>query len=102
MTQGFLLDGQWISEGEPLEVRSPFDGSVVGSTFRPRPEHLETAVQVAIRAFDTTRKLPAYARAAILRKVAESIEKDCQEFARTIALEAGKPIRTARLGFFDE
>lgn len=96
MTQGFLLDGQWISEGEPLEVRSPFDGSVVGSTFRPRPEHLETAVQVAIRAFGTTRKLPAYARAAILRKVAESIEKDCEEFAKTIALEAGKPIRTAR------
>ncbi|MGE5327137.1 MAG: aldehyde dehydrogenase family protein, partial [Deltaproteobacteria bacterium] len=96
MAQGFLLDGQWISEGDPFVVRSPYDGKVVGSTFRPRPAHLERAVRVAVRAFEITRKLPSYARAEVLRKVAEGIGKDREEFARIIALEAGKPIRTAR------
>jgi acyl-CoA reductase-like NAD-dependent aldehyde dehydrogenase len=96
MTQGFLVNGEWISEGETVEVRSPYDGSVAGSTFRPRPEHLELAVRAAVRAFETTRKLPAHTRANVLRQVAASVEKDGEEFAKTIALEAGKPIKTAR------
>jgi acyl-CoA reductase-like NAD-dependent aldehyde dehydrogenase len=96
MTRGFLVGGHWLEEGEALEVRSPYDGRLVGRTFRPQPAHLETAIQAAARAFETTRSLPAYERQRILRAVAQGITERREEFARTIALEAGKPIRTAR------
>jgi len=40
--------------------------------------------------------MPAYARAAALRKVADGLEAARAEFARTLALEAGKPIAQAK------
>ena len=95
-TYGFLLDGQWVSEGEPFEVKSPYDGSVVATVHRPRARHIETAIDAAVRAFETTRHMPAYQRQHILGEVAESVAARREEFARTIALEAGKPIKTAR------
>jgi hypothetical protein len=96
VSQGFLLDGQWLSEGEVLEVRSPFDHHLIGTTFRPRTSHIEMAIQAAVRAFDVTRKLPSYERQRVLQSVAQGITDRREDFARTIALEAGKPIRTAR------
>jgi len=96
MSHGFLLDGQWLSEGEALEVRSPFDHHLIGTTFRPRTSHLEMAIQAALRAFEVTRKLPSYERQRVLQGVAQGITDRREDFARTIALEAGKPIRTAR------
>lgn len=95
-TFGFLLDGKWLSEGEPLEVRSPYDGSVVATTFRPAAEHIEAAIQASVRAFERTRKLAAYERQRVLENVARSISERREEFAQTIAQEAGKPIKTAR------
>jgi glyceraldehyde-3-phosphate dehydrogenase (NADP+) len=41
--------------------------------------------------------MPAYMRAAALRKVADGLEAARPELARTLALEAGKPIAQARL-----
>ncbi|MGH9555130.1 MAG: aldehyde dehydrogenase family protein [Terriglobales bacterium] len=93
---GFLLNGKWLSEGKPFEVLSPFDGSVVATTFRPTPEHAEAAITAAARAFETTRHMPAYARQRVLHAVAKAIRERHEEFARTIAQEAGKPIKTAR------
>jgi acyl-CoA reductase-like NAD-dependent aldehyde dehydrogenase len=96
LSHGFLLNGQWLSEGEALEVRSPFDRRLVGSTFRPQMKHIERAIQAAAQAFEVTRKLPSYERQRMLRSVAQGITDRREDFARTIALEAGKPIRTAR------
>jgi hypothetical protein len=30
-TQGFFVDGRWWEEGDLVEIRAPFDGSVIGS-----------------------------------------------------------------------
>jgi len=95
-TFSFLVDGRWISEGDPVEIRSPYDQSVVGVTFRTSRQQLDRATQGAVRAFETVRRLPAYERQRILRAIAEGITKNKEAFARMIALEAGKPIRTAR------
>ena len=29
-TLGFLLDGQWLNEGEPVQILAPYDRSVAG------------------------------------------------------------------------
>ena len=95
-TRAFLLDGKWIEEGDPIEIRSPYDGSVVGSVFQGRREHVDAAIKAAIKAFGTTRRLPAFERQRVLRRVAESITLRKEEFAHTLAQEAGKPIKAAR------
>ncbi len=95
-TQGFFVDGKWWEEGDPVEIRAPYDGSVIGSVFQGRREHAEAAIAAAVKAFGTTRRLPAFERQRVLRRVSENISERKQEFARTMAQEAGKPIKAAR------
>ncbi|HVO59892.1 MAG TPA: aldehyde dehydrogenase family protein [Terriglobales bacterium] len=96
ITRGLFLDGKWIETGEALDVQSPYDQSVIGQVFHGTKEHAEAAIRAAVKAFGTTRRLPAFERQRVLRRVAQSISERKQEFARTIAQEAGKPIRAAR------
>ncbi|MBZ5707021.1 MAG: aldehyde dehydrogenase family protein [Acidobacteriia bacterium] len=95
-TQGFLVDGKWIEAGDPVEVRAPFDGSVIARVFQGRREHAEAAIAAAVKAFGTTRRLPAFERQRVLRRVAENIAERKEDFAHTLAQEAGKPIKAAR------
>jgi len=95
-TWGFLLDGKWVMEGESFEIHTPLDGGVVGTGYRATAAHAEAAVQAAQRAFGLTRKMPSYERQRILRAISEGIRQRHEDFSRLIALEAGKPIKTAR------
>ncbi|MGH9497766.1 MAG: aldehyde dehydrogenase family protein [Terriglobales bacterium] len=95
-TQGFLVDGRWIEEGDPVEIRAPYDRSVIGRVFQGRREHAEAAIAAAVKAFGTTRRLPAFERQRMLRRVAQGIADRKEEFAHTMAQEAGKPIKAAR------
>jgi len=95
-TQGFLLDGKFVEDGDPIEIRSPYDGSIVGRVFQGRREHAEAAIAAAVKAFGTTRRLPAFERQRVLRRVAEGLGQRKEEFAHTMAQEAGKPIKAAR------
>src|SRR5271168_2406481 len=93
----FLLNGEWLREGERVEIRSPYDQSVVGATWNATPQHLEQAIDGSVRAFAVTKKMASHERQSVLRKVAQQLETRKEEIARTIAAEAGKPIKTARI-----
>src|SRR6202521_3417460 len=95
-TRAFLLDGKWIQEGDQIEIRAPYDGSVVGRVFQGKREHVDAAIRAAVKAFGTTRRLPAFERQRVLRRVAESMAQRKEEFAHTLAQETGKPIKAAR------
>src|SRR5438445_2696482 len=95
-TQGFLVDGKWIEQGELQEIRAPFDGSVIAQVYQGTREHAQAAITAAVKAFGTTRRLPAFERQRVLRRVAQSIAERKEEFSRTMAQEAGKPIKAAR------
>src|SRR2546423_9507434 len=94
--KGFLLDGRWINNGAVAEIRSPYDQSIVGAAAVATRAHAEQAIAAAVRTFETTRRLPAFERQRILREIAQGIAQRHEEFARSICLEAGKPIKTAR------
>jgi acyl-CoA reductase-like NAD-dependent aldehyde dehydrogenase len=96
VTHGFLVDGRWIEDGEIVEIKAPYDGTVVGRVFQGNRQHAEMAISAAVKAFGTTRRLPAFERQRVLRRVAEGISKRKDEFSRTLAQEAGKPIKQAR------
>lgn len=53
----FFLAGEWHQSEEWLEVKSPHNGEVVGTTSVPTKEQLERAVQAAVNGFETTRRL---------------------------------------------
>jgi acyl-CoA reductase-like NAD-dependent aldehyde dehydrogenase len=95
-THGFLVDGKWMEDGDVVEVKAPYDGAVVGRVFQGRRQHAEAAIAAAVKAFGTTRRLPAFERQRVLRRVAEGISKRKEEFSRTLCQEAGKPIKAAR------
>jgi acyl-CoA reductase-like NAD-dependent aldehyde dehydrogenase len=95
-TQGFFLDGKWVEDGDIVEIRSPYDGTVISQIYQGRKQHAEAAIASAVKAFGTTRRLPAFERQRVLRRVAESISQRREEFARTMAQESGKPIRASR------
>ncbi len=96
-THGFYLDGKWLEEGDLLEVRAPYDGAVIARVYQGRREHAEAAIAAAVKAFGTTRRLPAFERQRVLRCIADGIHGRKEEFSRTLAHEAGKPIKSARL-----
>src|ERR1700686_5118699 len=95
-TYGFYIDGKWLEEGDIVEVRAPYDGAVIAQVYQGRREHAEAAIAAAVKAFGTTRRLPAFERQRVLRQIATGIHDRKEEFSRTIALEAGKPIKSAR------
>src|SRR2546430_1937000 len=95
-TQGFYLSGKWLEEGTPVEIRAPYDGTPLAQIFQGTREHAERAIQSAVRAFGSTRRLPAFERQRVLRSIAQHINSHKDEFARTMAQEAGKPLKAAR------
>lgn len=95
-TRGFFVDGKWIEDGDLIEIRAPYDQNVIGQVFQGTKRHAEAAIAAAVKAFGTTRRLPAFERQRVLRRVAQTILERKDEFSRTLAQEAGKPIKAAR------
>ena len=93
---GVLVGGSWKKTGEAIEIHSAYDDAVVAIVHRAGPGEIESAIALATEGFAETRRLPAWKREEILAKISQGIAARHEEFARTIALEAGKPIRTAR------
>lgn len=91
-----LINGEWRETGTELRVVSPFDKKTVGVTYLAGDIEVEDSLASSHASFGVLKKLPSYKKAGIIRKVAEGIKKREDELARTIALEAGKPIRDAR------
>lgn len=78
-----------------IEVRNPFDGSVIGTVPACTSADVERAVASARGALSTG--LPLHRRAAILDAAAVALDRHREEFARIVAAEAAKPLRTARV-----
>jgi acyl-CoA reductase-like NAD-dependent aldehyde dehydrogenase len=78
-----------------VEVRAPYDGQLLGRVPACGPAEVERAVEAATRALRAP--LPAWRRAEILDTASRHLHERAEEFARAIALEAAKPIRTARI-----
>lgn len=94
---GVVVGGELVETGVTVEIGSPFDGAPIAVVHRAGPAEVERAIAGAVEAFETTRHLPAWRRSQILQAISDGIAARRDELARTIALEAGKPIKTAGL-----
>lgn len=87
--------GAWTSGAERV-IRSPYDGAELGRVPDAGPEQVDEAVGHA-RAALAAGPLPAHRRAEILEAAARLLEERTETFARSIATEAAKPLKAARV-----
>jgi acyl-CoA reductase-like NAD-dependent aldehyde dehydrogenase len=90
-----LIGGDWIETGDWLEVRSPYSGDVVGRVAKAGTAEARRAVDAAEAAM--REPLPAHKRAEILVRVAGALGRRHEDAAQTISVEAGKPLKAARI-----
>ena len=81
---------------EPLPVRHPYNGRLVGRTTVPSEAQVKRAVAAANSATAVAAALPAHARAAALDHVARRLGERADEVAHLITAESGKPLKWAR------
>lgn len=91
-----FIDGQWVESGARLEVKNKYSEETIAVIDQARKEDVDMALAAASAATETMRKLPAYRRAEILLATAAQIRERQEEFAKTIAAEAGKALKFAR------
>ncbi|MGH9112876.1 MAG: aldehyde dehydrogenase family protein [Acidimicrobiales bacterium] len=84
-----------VTTDDALVVASPYDGAEIGRVPSCDAGHVDRAVVAARERL--AEPLPAHERAAILDRAAVLLAERQDDFARTIAEEAAKPIRTARI-----
>jgi len=91
-----IIGGRWVDKNEKIEVQNPQDGSIIDTVPSADKEDVENAYRLAERGANAMRKLSSYKRYSILKKTAELLEENLEDFSRTIALEGVKTIREAR------
>ncbi|MDQ3169902.1 MAG: aldehyde dehydrogenase family protein [Acidobacteriota bacterium] len=80
-----------------LEVRNPYDASLVGRVPVAGPDEFDRAADAAVAGAARMARLPIHERAALLMRVSAAIMADREAIARTLAAEAGKPLKDARV-----
>jgi acyl-CoA reductase-like NAD-dependent aldehyde dehydrogenase len=90
---GVFLGGAFEERDEHLTVTNPFGGAAIATVALGRPQDVAAAVEGAKRHLSTH---PAVERAEVLERAAGLVRERAETFARTICLEAGKPLTQAR------
>lgn len=92
-SQPLLINGAFEHRDDEIEIRNPYGGELITRVAGANEDDVNAAVELA------TGRIGAHApvaRAEILERAARLVAEDHERFARTIALEAGKPITQAR------
>jgi glyceraldehyde-3-phosphate dehydrogenase (NADP+) len=91
-----FIAGQWVDKAKKIEVRNPFDNSVIDTVPKADAADLEKALGFAERGAKVMAKLTAHERWKILRKAADMMAARNDELGKTISMEEGKIIAEGR------
>ena len=92
-----LVNGRFTDrQGAALEVIDPAAQARIGSCPDSTAREVTEAIDAAHRAFPAWARTSPRERAGALRQLANRIEADLELFARTEAIDTGKPISLAR------
>ncbi|WP_396623586.1 aldehyde dehydrogenase family protein [Luteitalea sp.] len=91
-----FLAGQLRETASTVEVRSPYDGTLVARVSAAGPDEYEDAARACVAAAPRVAAVPVHERARLLRAVSLKLREQRETFARRIVAEAGKPLRDAR------
>ncbi|HEY3304814.1 MAG TPA: aldehyde dehydrogenase family protein [Candidatus Binatia bacterium] len=90
------LAGSWTDKPKKIEVRNPYDNSVIDIVPKGEAADIERALSFAERGAKVMAKLSGYERWKILRKAADLMAARNEELGRIISREEGKVITEGR------
>ena len=91
-----FLAGEWVDRPETIDVRDPYDDSLIDTVPSATHDDVETALAAADAARTTARRMTTYERCRVLLKTAAIVADRVEEFATVIAREGSKTIVEAR------
>lgn len=94
------IDGNWVdgTSGKVLQSINPATGEVIAEVWESSMEDAEKAVQAAKKSFYVTRQwrdMDTQSRSDVLLKIADMVEEELEEIAKTESMDNGKPLREA-------
>ena len=84
--------GQWRDASAKIEVRHPYDGSLVDTVPQASAADVDAALASAVAGAAVMRKLSGYERFGILRRAADLMLARQKDLGRLISLEEGKTL----------
>ena len=96
MEYKLFIDGKWTGESPTLEVTNKYSGELIAAFPQASREDVSDAIAAAQRAAAVMAQMPTHHRSAILSRTATLLQERYEDFATTIAAEAGKALKFAR------
>ena len=93
----FWLNGKRTDSTLADPLRNPHDNSLIANVHQATPAQLESAIASMVDSFPKLKKRYAHERAAACEIIQAGLKARSEEFAQTIAKEAAKPIKAARV-----
>jgi len=93
-----LIANEWsdAAGGNTIPVLNPATGKAIGTVAHASVADLDRALAAAQRGFEAWRKVPAFERAAVMRRAASLLRERADEIGRLLTQEQGKPLAQAR------
>lgn len=95
-TYAMLIDGQWREAKSRYPVHDPYRGGVAAYAPESTRADLDDALNAAVKAKAMVAAIPAYERAAILRRSIGLLLERADRIAEVMAREVGKAIKDAK------
>ncbi|WP_297987393.1 aldehyde dehydrogenase family protein [uncultured Anoxybacillus sp.] len=90
------INGEWVESESYTPLLSPYSREVLAEIPIATKQDVNWAIAAADEARRTMAQLPAHERSAILERVVSLLQQRADEAAKLVALEAAKPITTAK------
>ncbi|MCO4799010.1 MAG: succinylglutamate-semialdehyde dehydrogenase [Colwelliaceae bacterium] len=92
-----FINNEWLQGlGDDVSSVNPAKNEVVWQGKSATAEQVDSAITTARKAFETWSQTPVEERIALTQKFAELLAENKENFAKTIALETGKPLWETR------
>ena len=91
-----FIQGEWTDAANQIQVKNPYDDSVVDTVPRGSASDVDAAIGGAVKGARIMREMPAYDRAQILFATAALMIERSEDLARTISSEEGKILAEGR------
>ncbi|WNS78032.1 aldehyde dehydrogenase family protein [Domibacillus sp. DTU_2020_1001157_1_SI_ALB_TIR_016] len=91
-----IINGEQIETEKYTTLYAPYSGEAIAEIASATGIETEQAITAAYKARETMASMPAWKRAEILETAAQLLKDRTEEASSIIALEAAKPLNTAR------
>ena len=88
-----LIAGKWVAGKKYFDLINPFDNKVIAEIPLGSENDVDKAVESALNGFKEISALAPHERADILLKTSNLLIERKEDFAKTISMESGKPLK---------